>query len=65
MVNMKEYKKHELTFEEIWIMNASKAKAFEETAIRELMSFGYSREEVENMRNGKNPDGSEFVEVPW
>ncbi len=56
-----------LTFEEILNMDSSKAKALEETTIREIMSYGYSREEAENMRKGKNPDGSDFaeVEVPW
>ncbi len=41
--------------------------ASKRATIKEIMAFGFSREEAENIYNGKNPDGSDFVEVevPW
>lgn len=33
--------------------------------IKEIMAFGFSREEAENMYNGKHSDGSDYVDVPW
>lgn len=29
------------------------------------MSYGYTREEAINILDGKNPDGSSFVELPF
>lgn len=29
------------------------------------MSYGYTRKEAINILNGKNPDGSNFVELPF
>lgn len=30
-----------------------------------VMNYGYTREEAINILNGKNPDGSNFVELPF
>lgn len=30
-----------------------------------VMSYGYTREEAINILDGKNPDGSNFVELPF
>lgn len=30
-----------------------------------VMGYGYSKEEAVNILNGKNPDGSEFEQLPF
>ena len=30
-----------------------------------VMSYGYTREEAINILDGKNPDGSKFIELPF
>lgn len=30
-----------------------------------VISYGYSREEAINILNGKNPNGSNFIELPF
>lgn len=30
-----------------------------------VMSYGYTREEAINILDGKNADGSEFIELPF
>ena len=30
-----------------------------------VMSYGYTREEVINILDGKNADGSDFIELPF
>lgn len=30
-----------------------------------VISYGYTREEAINILEGKNPDGSEFIELPF
>lgn len=29
------------------------------------MNYGYTREEAINILDGRNPDGSEFIELPF
>lgn len=36
-----------------------------EDAISIVMSYGYTREEAINILDGKNADGSEFIELPF
>ena len=36
-----------------------------EDAIHIVMSYGYTREEAINILDGKNPDGSKFIELPF
>ena len=36
-----------------------------EVAISIVMSYGYTREEAINILDGKNADGSEFIELPF
>lgn len=36
-----------------------------EFAISIVMGYGYTRKEAINILNGKNPDGSSFVEIPF
>ena len=33
--------------------------------ISTVMSYGYTREEAINILDGKNPDGSKFIELPF
>lgn len=33
--------------------------------IRQVMSFGYNREEAINILNGLNPDGTPSIELPF
>ena len=33
--------------------------------ISEVMSYGYTREEAINILDGKNADGSVFIELPF
>lgn len=33
--------------------------------INRVMNYGYTREEAINILNGKNPDGNNFVELPF
>lgn len=37
----------------------------EEFYISMVMSYGYTREEAINILNGKNPNGSNFIELPF
>ena len=30
-----------------------------------VISYGYTREEAINILDGKNPDGSKFIELPF
>lgn len=34
-------------------------------AISTVMSYGYTREEAINILDGKNADGSKFIEIPF
>lgn len=36
-----------------------------EETIKEIMGFGYSEEEATNIYEGKNPNGSPFIELPF
>ena len=36
-----------------------------EEAIKEVMNFGYTRKEAINILDGKNADGSKFIELPF
>ena len=36
-----------------------------EVAIKEVMKFGYTRQEAINILDGKNADGSKFIELPF
>ena len=36
-----------------------------EKAIKEVMKFGYTRQEAINILDGKNADGSKFIELPF
>ena len=36
-----------------------------EKAIRIVMNFGYTRKEAINILDGKNADGSKFIELPF
>lgn len=36
-----------------------------EEYIQEVMKFGYTEQEAINILNGKNPDGTPFVELPF
>ena len=33
--------------------------------INVVISYGYTREEAINILDGKNPDGSKFIELPF
>nr|DAR23101.1 MAG TPA: UBA-like domain protein [Caudoviricetes sp.] len=33
--------------------------------IRRVMNYGYTREEAINILDGKNPDGSSFIPLPF
>ena len=44
-------------------MNTNKKHT--ENAIREIMKYGYTKEEAINILDGKNADGSKFVELPF
>lgn len=37
----------------------------EECDISTVISYGYTREEAINILDGKNADGSEFIELPF
>ena len=37
----------------------------DEISIKIVQGFGYSREEAINILNGKNPDGSEYHQLPF
>lgn len=34
-------------------------------AIKQVMQYGYNRMEAINILNGRNPDGSEFDQLPF
>lgn len=34
-------------------------------AIAQVMGYGYNRDEAINILDGKNPDGSKFIELPF
>ena len=34
-------------------------------AIRTIMSYGYNEKEAINILDGKNADGTEFIELPF
>lgn len=34
-------------------------------SIRIIMNYGYTKEEAINILNGKNHDGSEFIQLPF
>ena len=34
-------------------------------AISTVMNYGYTREEAINILDGKNADGSKFIEIPF
>lgn len=36
-----------------------------EEAISIVMSYGYTRKEAINILDGKNADGSKFIEIPF
>ena len=40
-------------------------KTHEEYIRTIMIEFGYSRQEAINILNGKNPDGTHFVELPF
>lgn len=48
-------------------MNFQKKIEMEHTkeAIRAVMGFDYTKEEAVNILDGKNADGSEFIELPF
>ncbi len=33
--------------------------------VRTIMSYGYDEQEAINILDGKNPDGTEFIELPF
>lgn len=34
-------------------------------AVKMVKAFGYTEEEAINILDGKNPDGTEFIELPF
>lgn len=49
------------------MMNFQKKIEMEHTknAISIVMSYGYTKEEAVNILDGKNADGSKFIELPF